>query len=83
MEKFSMCSACSSLPRGVLYAHRHNDNCQSFADLLNKACDEFEYCSRILFSDTFANRSNTTDDEARLNIKANILLGSSSDHACW
>ena len=83
MEKFSMCSACSSLPRGWLYAHRHNDNCQSFADLLNKACDEFEYCSRILFSDTFANRSNTTDDEARLNIKANILLGSSSDHACW
>ena len=54
------------------YTHnRHNDTRVSFVNLLIEVCDdvEVEPCLQTLQGETFANRSTTTDDDARLDIK--------------
>ena len=56
------------------YTHiRHNDIRDSIANLLNEVCDdvEVEPCLQSLQVETFANRTTTIDDDARLDIKAN------------
>ena len=52
---------------------RHNDIRDTFAKLFNEVCDAVgvEPCHQILHGGSFANRSTTTDDDARLDIKAN------------
>ena len=58
---------------------RHNDIRDSFANLLNEVCDcvEVEPCLQCLQGETFANRTTTFDDDARLDIKANGVFDSS------
>ena len=61
------------------YTHiRHNDIRDSFANLLNEVCDDFEVepCLQSLEGETFANRTTTIDDDARLDIKANSFFDS-------
>ena len=60
-------------PRVGYTLMRHNDIRDTFAKLLNEVCDAVgvEPCHQILQGETFANRSTTTDDDARLDIKAN------------
>ena len=50
-----------------------------FTNLLNEVFNdvEIELCFQILQGETFANRSTTTDDDARLDIKAIGFLDSS------
>ena len=54
------------------------DICDSFANLLNEVCDdvEVEPCLPSLQGETFANRTTTIDDDARLDIKANGFFDS-------
>ena len=62
-------------PRGGHTHIRHNDIRDSFANLLNEVCDdvEIEPCLQTLQGEAFANRTTTTDDDARLDIRANGL----------
>ena len=50
----------------------------TFANLLNEVCDdvEVEPCLQTLQGEIFANRTTTTDDDARLDIKYNGLFDS-------
>ena len=52
----------------------------SFANLINEVCDdvEVEPCLQTLQGETFAKRSTTTDDNTRLDIKANSFFDSRS-----
>ena len=65
-------------PRGGYTHIRHKDIRESFADLLNEVCNdvEVERCLQCLQGETFANRTTTIDDDARLNIKANGFFDS-------
>ena len=62
-------------PKGGYTHIRHNDIRDSFANLLNEVCDdvEIEPCLQTLQGEAFANRTTTTDDDARLDIRANGL----------
>ena len=73
-EMFSVSHALHC-PKGGFTHIRHNDIRDSFANLLDEVCDnvEIEPCLQPLQGETFANRSTTTDDDARLDIKANGL----------
>ena len=57
---------------------RHNDIRDSFANLLNEVCNDVavEPCLQTLQGQAFANRTTTTDDDARPNIKVNSLFES-------
>ena len=65
-------------PKGGYTHIRHNDIRDSFANLLNEVCDdvEVEPCLQSLQGETFANRTTTIDDDARLDIKANGFFDS-------
>ena len=58
-------------PKGGYTHIRHNDIRDSFANLLNEVCDdvEIEPCLQTLQGEAFANRTTTTDDDARLDIR--------------
>ena len=62
-------------PKGGYMLIKLNDirDSDSFANLLNEVCDdvEVEPCLQSLQGKTFANRTTTIDDDARLDIKAN------------
>ena len=58
------------------YTHmRHNDVRDSIANLLDEVCHdvEVEPCLQPLQGESFANKTTSTDDDARLDIKANGL----------
>ena len=65
-------------PKGGYTHIGHNDIRDSFANLLNEVCDdvEVEPCLHSLQGETFANRTTTIDDDARLDIKANGFFDS-------
>ena len=62
-------------PKGGYTHIRHNDIRDSFANLLNEVCDdvEIEPCLQTLQGEALANRTTTTDDDARLVIRASGL----------
>ena len=61
------------------YTHiRHNEIRDTFANLMNEVCHDVEIEPKLqpLQGESFVNNSTTTEDEARLDIKANGLWGS-------
>ena len=61
------------------YTHiRHNGNRDVFANLMNDVCYDVQMEQNLqsLDGEIFSSNSTTTDDDARLNIKANGLWGS-------
>ena len=76
-ENFNVAHALHC-PKGGYTHIRHNDIRDSFANLLNEVCDdvEVEPCLQSLQGETFANRTTTIDDDARLDIKANGFFDS-------
>ena len=63
----------------VGYTHiRHNEIRDTFANLMNEVCHDVEIEPKLqpLQGESFVNISTTTEDEARLDIKANGLWGS-------
>ena len=61
------------------YTHiRHNDIRDSIAKLLNEVCHdvEVEPCLQSMEGETFANRTTTINDDARIDIKAFVFLNS-------
>ena len=57
-------------PKGGYTHIRHNDIRDSLANLMNEVCDdvELEPILQPLHGETFANKSTTTEEEARLDI---------------
>ena len=57
---------------------RHNDIRDTFANLMNEVCHDVAIEPKLeaLQGESFVSNSATTEDEARLNIKANGLWGS-------
>ena len=62
-------------PKGGYTHIRHNDIRDSFANLLNEVCDdvEIEPYLQPLQGESFTNKTTSTEDDARLDIKANGL----------
>ena len=54
---------------------RHNEIRDTFANLMNEVCHDVEIEPKLqpLQGESFVNNSTTTEDEARLDIKANGL----------
>ena len=66
------------------YTHiRHNETRDTFANLMNEVCHDVEIEPKLqpLRGESFVNNSATTEDEARLDIKANGLCGSGFSRA--
>ena len=66
------------------YTHiRHNEIRDTFANLMNEVCHDVEIEPKLqpLQGESFVNNSTTTEDEARLDIKANRLRGSQFSRA--
>ena len=77
MENFNVAHALHCSKGG--YTHiRHDDIGDFFPNLLNEVCDDVEVdaCLQTMQGETFANRNTTTDDNARLDIKANGFFDS-------
>ena len=76
-EDFNVANALHC-PKGVYTHIRQNDIHDSFANLPNEVCDdvEVEHFLQSSQGDTFANRTTTIDDDARLDIKANGFFDS-------
>ena len=76
-ENFNVAHALHC-PKGGYTHIRHNDIHDSFANMLNEGCDgvEVEPCLQSLQGETFAIRTTTIDDDARLDIKANDFFDS-------
>ena len=57
---------------------RHNEVRDTFADLMNEVCHDVQIEPKLqpLQGESFVNNSTTTEDEARLDIKANRIWGS-------
>ena len=64
-------------PKGVYPHLRHNEIRDIFATLLREVCHvvEIERKLQSLKGESFQNKTTTTEDEARLDIKANGLCG--------
>ena len=61
------------------YTHiRHNEIRDTFANLMNEVCHDVEIEPKLqpLQGESFVNNSTTTEDDARLDVKANRLWGS-------
>ena len=66
------------------YTHiRNNEIRDTFANLMNEVCHEVEIALKLqlLQGESFVNNSTTTEDEARLDVKANKLWVSGFSHA--
>ena len=60
------------------YTHlRHNEFCDTFATLVDEVCHDVEVEPKLhpLKGESSHNKTNTTEDDARLDIKANGLWG--------
>ena len=50
---------------------RHNENSDTFASVMKEICYDVEIELQPLESESFVHKTTTTEDEARLDIKAN------------
>ena len=64
-------------PKGGYTHLGHNEICDTFATLLDEVCHDIEIEPKIqsLEGETFHNKTTTTENDARLDIKANGLWG--------
>ena len=71
-EKFNVAHALYR-PKGGYTHIRHSGIRDFFANLFNEVCDdvEVEPCLQCLLGETFAKRTTTIGDDARLDVKAN------------
>ena len=76
-ENFTVARALLS-PKGEYTPMRHNEIRDCFANLLCDVCHDIDIEPHLqpLQGETFALKPTTTDDDARLDIKANGLLES-------
>ena len=82
--KFNLTHALHCAKCGCTHI-RHNEIRDTFANLMNEVCYDVEIEPKLqpLQGESFVNKSTTTEDEARLDIKANVLWGSPFSRFFW
>ena len=79
MQRRFCCNACLHCPKGGITQIRHNEVRHTFANLLSKQrqlrCRNRANSSDVTKGESFNKKSTTSEDEGRLDIKANGAWG--------